>query len=81
MIWAHLFATLLTAAAMLAVEALYLGLVALAHWLERVVDVVSRTPLLLASPTAPANGWLLVWDSRPTGARPGRGPPVLRLPC
>lgn len=79
MILAHLVATLLTAGVLLAVQTLCLGLSVLAGWLARAVRVAFRAPLLLARGGGTVWAALPSWTSRSIGARPGRGPPLLRI--
>lgn len=78
MILAHLVATALAAAIIVATEALWLGACALARWIARVIRVVLRTPLIpqrvhTVSVAVPH------WTTRVVGACPGRGPPRLHL--
>lgn len=75
MILAHVLATLVTVAAIVAVEALCAGLAALANWLTRMLRPTACAPLVLTPPSTQVVVTLLAWTSRPTGARPGRGPP------
>ena len=81
MLLAHLLSTVLAAGAILAVQAVCLGLVTLGHRFDRVVAVATRPPLLLRRrrPCAPVMTRLRGWTDRHPGARPGRGPPALHL--
>jgi hypothetical protein len=78
MLLAHLLATVFAAGAILAVQAVCLGLGTLAHRFDRVVAAATRQPLLLRRPPGvPIMVGLRGWTGRHPGVRPGRGPPAL----
>jgi hypothetical protein len=79
MILAHLVATVLAAATIVATEALWLGLTALARWIERVFRVVLLAPFLPLRLRGTLSIAVPHWATRVVGACPGRGPPHLHL--
>jgi hypothetical protein len=79
MLCAHVVASVLAAVVIVAVEAVWLGVVALAAWIARVARVAFAAPPLPLPFRAVVRAATPSWTSRPVGARPGRGPPHLRI--